>query len=51
MIYNVKTVSRFDKEIKRLVKKYASLKSEYLQLINDLEKKSGNGNTTWKQSI
>ncbi len=26
MIYNVKTIPRFDKEIKRLVKKYVSLK-------------------------
>jgi len=37
MIYNVKTIPRFDKEIKRLAKKYTSLKNEYRELINELE--------------
>jgi len=38
MSYNVKTIPLFDREIKRLVKKYASLKSEYEELIDELEK-------------
>ena len=38
MLYNVITIRRFDQEIKRLVKKYASLKDEYEELINELEK-------------
>ena len=38
MLYKVKTISRFDREIKRLVKKYASLKNEYKELIDELEK-------------
>ena len=38
MPYNVKTIPRFEREIKRLVKKYASLKSEYEELIDELEK-------------
>jgi mRNA-degrading endonuclease RelE of RelBE toxin-antitoxin system len=37
MSYNVKTIPRFDREIKRLVKKYASLKNEYEKLIDELE--------------
>ena len=37
MAYNVKTFSRFEREIKRLIKKYASLKSEYEKLIGELE--------------
>jgi len=37
MLYNVKTIPRFDREIKRLIKKYASLKSEYEELIDILE--------------
>ena len=38
MIYNVKNFPRFDREFKRLAKKYASLKSEYEALIEELEK-------------
>ena len=38
MPYNVLTIRRFDREIKRLIKKYASLKSEYEKLIEKLEK-------------
>ena len=43
MFYNVRTTARFDKEIKRLAKKYASLKSEYQQLIETLENKPDTG--------
>jgi mRNA-degrading endonuclease RelE of RelBE toxin-antitoxin system len=36
MNYNVKSSKQFEKELKRLVKKYPSLKHEYKQLISDL---------------
>ena len=38
MIYNVKNFPRFERELKRLAKKYASLKGEYEALIEELEK-------------
>jgi len=38
MIYNVKNFPRFDHELKRLAKKYPSLKYEYEALVEDLEK-------------
>lgn len=38
MPYNVLTIHRFDREFKRLAKKYASLKGEYQKLIEKLEK-------------
>ena len=37
MLYNVITTYHFERELKRLVKKHASLKSEYEQLIEALE--------------
>ena len=37
MSYKVIVTNRFAKELKRLLKKYRSLKSEYAQLVNDLE--------------
>jgi len=37
MAYNVITTHRFEREFKRLFKKYASLKSEYKELIEKLE--------------
>ena len=39
MLYNVITTHRFERELKRLVKKYASLKNEYEKLIDELEQK------------
>jgi mRNA-degrading endonuclease RelE of RelBE toxin-antitoxin system len=38
MNYNIIATSEFRKEIKRLLKKYHSLKKEYLSLIQSLEK-------------
>jgi mRNA-degrading endonuclease RelE of RelBE toxin-antitoxin system len=38
MIYNVKNFPRFDNELKRLAKKYPSLKGEYEALVEELEK-------------
>ena len=37
MTYNIIAVPTFKKELKKLVKKYNSLKSEYLELIESLE--------------
>lgn len=37
MNYNVKTILSFEKQAKRLVKKYPSLRSELLILINELK--------------
>ncbi len=37
MSYNVKTIPKFEKELKRLAKKHASLKVEYIQLIESLK--------------
>jgi mRNA-degrading endonuclease RelE of RelBE toxin-antitoxin system len=37
MSYNVLTITPFDRQLKRLVKKYPSLKAEYAQLIEKLE--------------
>ena len=37
MNYNVLTIPPFDKQLKRLVKKYPSLKKEFFQLIESLE--------------
>jgi mRNA-degrading endonuclease RelE of RelBE toxin-antitoxin system len=37
MLYNVITTHHFEREIKRLVKKYVSLRSEYEKLIDELE--------------
>ena len=38
MSYDVIATPRFKRDIKKLVKKYPSLKTEYAILINDLEK-------------
>ena len=37
MSYNVLTIPPFDRQLKRLVKKFPSFKSEYAQLIESLE--------------
>lgn len=37
MNYNVLTIPPFDRQLKRLVKKFPSLKTEYSQLIENLE--------------
>ncbi|TCD04380.1 hypothetical protein EZ449_17220 [Pedobacter frigidisoli] len=36
MVYNVKTISSFEKQTKRLFKKYASLKKELLELVKNI---------------
>ena len=37
MNYNVKSITVFEKQAKRLIKKYASLKNELLDLIQELK--------------
>jgi mRNA-degrading endonuclease RelE of RelBE toxin-antitoxin system len=37
MSYNVLTIPPFDKQLKRLAKKYPSLKNEFAQLLESLE--------------
>jgi mRNA-degrading endonuclease RelE of RelBE toxin-antitoxin system len=37
MRYNVLTIPPFDRQLKRLAKKFPSLKAEYAELIEDLE--------------
>lgn len=37
MSFNVRSIPPFDKQLKRLSKKYVSLKSEYQVLLTDLE--------------
>jgi mRNA-degrading endonuclease RelE of RelBE toxin-antitoxin system len=43
MSYNVLTIPPFDRQLKRLVKKFPSLKSEYDQLIGRLETEPAEG--------
>ncbi len=37
MSYNVLTIPPFDRQLKRLVRKYSSLKKEFEQLLDDLQ--------------
>lgn len=43
MSYSVKTISVFDRQIKRLIKKFPSLKKEIQTLINQLAKEPTSG--------
>jgi mRNA-degrading endonuclease RelE of RelBE toxin-antitoxin system len=43
MSYNVLTIPPFDKQLKRLAKKYPSLKSEFAELLESLEQKPDQG--------
>ena len=43
MSYKVKTIPTFEKELKRLAKKYHSLKKEYLELVQSLQKQPEQG--------
>jgi mRNA-degrading endonuclease RelE of RelBE toxin-antitoxin system len=38
MIYNLETTDDFDKEIKKLRKKYPSIKGDFQKIIDDIEK-------------
>jgi mRNA-degrading endonuclease RelE of RelBE toxin-antitoxin system len=43
MSYNVKSIPKFEKELKRLAKKYVSLKTEYIELVQSLKEKPNQG--------
>lgn len=43
MSYNVLTIPPFDKQIKRLAKKYPSLKNEFAELLESLEQEPEKG--------
>ena len=43
MKYNILTIPPFDRQLKRLVKKFPSLKAEYFVLIEELEKNPEKG--------
>jgi hypothetical protein len=43
MSYNVKSIVVFEKQAKRLIKKYASLKNELLNLVRDLKENPQQG--------
>lgn len=43
MSYTILTISPFDKQLKRLVKKYPSLKNEFAELLGSLEKEPEKG--------
>lgn len=38
MSYKIKSIPKFEKELKRLAKKYPSLKREYVELVESLKK-------------
>ena len=43
MKYNVLTIPPFDRQLKRLVKKFPSLKAEYIAFVEDLEENPQKG--------
>jgi hypothetical protein len=48
MSYSVKSIDVFEKQAKRLIKKYVSLKKELLQLIQELKVNPGRGTAIGK---
>jgi mRNA-degrading endonuclease RelE of RelBE toxin-antitoxin system len=44
MSYNIKTIAVFEKQTKRLLKKYPSLKNELIQLVQQLKENPEQGN-------
>lgn len=48
MNYKVKSISRFEKNLKKLVKKYPSLKSEYIKLVQNLKENPEQGKALGK---
>lgn len=43
MSYKVKTIPKFEKELKRLAKKYRSLKKEFIELVESLKQHPDQG--------
>jgi mRNA-degrading endonuclease RelE of RelBE toxin-antitoxin system len=48
MSYSVKSIAVFEKQAKRLIKKYASLKKELLQLVQELKENPEQGTAIGK---
>lgn len=48
MSYKVKTIDVFEKQAKRLIKKYVSLKTELLQLVQELKENPKQGTAIGK---
>ncbi|MCH7414130.1 hypothetical protein MM213_11575 [Belliella sp. R4-6] len=48
MSYKVKSIPEFEKELKKLVKKYPSLKDDFFQLVQDLKNKPDLGVPLYK---
>ena len=48
MSFEVKTIDVFEKQAKRLIKKYKSLKDELLQLVNELKENPDQGKAIGK---
>ncbi|HQE33187.1 MAG TPA: type II toxin-antitoxin system RelE/ParE family toxin [Flavobacterium alvei] len=48
MTFNIKTIAVFEKQTKRLLKKYPSLKSELIQLVQELKENPEQGNRIGK---
>jgi mRNA-degrading endonuclease RelE of RelBE toxin-antitoxin system len=48
MSYKVKTIDVFEKQAKRLIKKYVSLKTELLQLVQELKENPEQGTAIGK---
>ena len=43
MSYSIKTIPRFERDLKRLTKKYPSLKTEYINLVQSLKESPNQG--------
>jgi mRNA-degrading endonuclease RelE of RelBE toxin-antitoxin system len=50
MSYNVLTIPPFDKQLKRLAKKYPSLKNEFAELLDRLEQDPEQGTSIGNKS-
>jgi mRNA-degrading endonuclease RelE of RelBE toxin-antitoxin system len=48
MAYNVKTIDVFERQAKRLIKKYASLRKELLELVQELKENPEQGTAIGK---
>ena len=49
MSYSVKTIPRFERDLKRLTKKYPSLKTEYINLVQSLKESPNQGTALGNQ--
>ena len=51
MSYKVKTIDVFEKQAKRLIKKYVSLKTELLELVHELKENPEQGTAIGKNCL